>query len=100
MKTIEQIDEFKRLWTLFLPTIFAPKDAQILLFLEKFMENDLEHGLRRLRSKYAQGGIADSDAAARYLMGVLLNEELRRVGSTQTRMLARQQAAKQQEVTR
>lgn len=78
MKTIERIDEFKRLWTLFLPTIFPPKEAQILSFLEKFAENDLEHGLRRLRSKYAQDGIADGDAATRYLMGVLLNEVRRR----------------------
>ncbi len=58
-----------------IPQFSCPNDAQIYRWAGRFDDTALEHGLQRVRAKIFKGGIASQDAAARYLTGVMLNEE-------------------------
>ncbi len=75
MTIFERIDRFQRVWDLLIPQFSRPDDAQVYRWAGRFDDEALDHGLQRVRSKIVKGAIVSQDAAARYLTGVLLNEE-------------------------
>jgi hypothetical protein len=81
MKSLERIDEFKRLWTALIPTLACPSDAQILRWASRFSDFALEYAVNRLAAKVRRNQIVAEDEAGRYVTGVLLNEERRLAGS-------------------
>jgi hypothetical protein len=81
MKSLERIDELKRLWTALIPTLTCPSDAQILRWMARFDDSALEYAVNRLAVKVRRGQIVSDEEAGRYTTGVLLNEE-RRAGES------------------
>lgn len=75
MSVLERIDRFRRCWNMIVPQFPCPRDSQIYRWAGRFDDTALEHALQRVRAKVSKGGIMSADAAARYMTGVLLNEE-------------------------
>lgn len=75
MTIFERIDRFRRVWELAVPQFACPDEAQIFRWAGRFDDDALDYGLRRVGAKVVKGAISSPDAAARYLTGVLLNEE-------------------------
>jgi hypothetical protein len=75
MSLLDRIDRFRRVWNMLVPQFACPNDAQIYRWAGRFDDDALEHGLQRVRAKVTKGGITSQDGAARYLTGVLLNEQ-------------------------
>jgi hypothetical protein len=96
MKTLERIDNFRRLWGAILPkpgqsvisgmgvgmtrhlALGCPDDSQVFIWVTMADDDVIEHGLKRLRAKILQAEIVTAESAGRYLTAVLRAETVRR----------------------
>ena len=80
MEILDRLTDFKRLWSIAISGVGVPPDPQVLRWLERFDDVEVQYAVMRLGKKSRFQSFASDEAASRYLTGILIGESRRTQG--------------------
>ncbi len=92
MNTLERTEQIVKFWTFAMPEAPKPTNEQLIFWVQRYTDSEIEWAIGRAASKFRRGQILPTtDAFGRYVSGVLVNERSRQAGEVAKEMESREE---------